>query len=81
MEDMSEDQNKPGGDAIERVALSVPAPGPSLRSASATTGPTRIPKVEVKDCQYWAKQFVRALVQSGIYPEDAVAVVDNAPQH
>lgn len=52
-------------DELERGCTSVEAPGPSLNKASEA-GPDKRTKSEVRDCQWWIKQVVKALVDEGI---------------
>lgn len=68
---------------LEQIALTVPAPGPSLRSATSVGGKVGLSfraidvaltrwyemqtkPIEIKDCQYWLKQYVAALVNEGL---------------
>jgi len=64
-------------DRLEEVIVTVPAPGPSLRSATAS----RDKRVEMRDCQWWVEQAVAALIAAGICSGDAQDVVNNAPVH
>ncbi|KDQ60267.1 hypothetical protein JAAARDRAFT_601244 [Jaapia argillacea MUCL 33604] len=65
-------------DEIERRALSVPAPGPSLKHAGNLGGGK---KVEIKNCQTWLRDFVQVLVEEGIFPSSALAALDAAPKN
>ncbi|KAK7683407.1 hypothetical protein QCA50_013670 [Cerrena zonata] len=64
-------------DQLEREALSVPAPGPSMRSSTAT-GPIR--RIVVEDCQVWLKHYATHLVQLQLLSPEALEVLEQAPQ-
>ncbi|TVY30603.1 hypothetical protein LHYA1_G000641 [Lachnellula hyalina] len=53
-------------DFLECSALTIQAPGPSLRSAGEHT---------------WLRQFVSILVENGTFSEDALVELDNAPKN
>ncbi|KAF1960010.1 hypothetical protein CC80DRAFT_438437 [Byssothecium circinans] len=65
-------------DRLEEVALSVPPPKPSLLPATAQ-GPRR--RVEIQNCQTWARNVVAALVQNGVLSGTALEAVENAPKN
>ncbi|KAF2752611.1 hypothetical protein EJ05DRAFT_505899 [Pseudovirgaria hyperparasitica] len=65
-------------DYLEQVALSIPAPGRSLRSATSQGSRQR---VDIQNCQTWLRVVVTALVQNGVMAERALQVVDNAPRN
>ncbi|KAF2827132.1 hypothetical protein CC86DRAFT_466857 [Ophiobolus disseminans] len=65
-------------DYLEQVALSIPAPGRSLRSATSQGSRQR---VDIQNCQTWLRAVVAALVQNGVIAEGALQVVDNAPKN
>lgn len=74
---------EPGKDTIaqtelERLALTIPAPGPSLRRSASRGGRVR---VEIRDCQWWVGQFVARMVESEILDPGALGVLDQAPRH
>ncbi|KZT69551.1 hypothetical protein DAEQUDRAFT_765392 [Daedalea quercina L-15889] len=64
-------------DRLEEVIVTVPAPGPSLRSAAAS----HEKRAELRDCQWWVKQAVAALIAAGICGGEAQTVADSAPVH
>ncbi len=33
------------------------------------------------DCQWWTKEYVRALVAAGVMPTEVLAILDNVPQN
>jgi hypothetical protein len=83
-------------DEIERCALAVPAPGPSLRSSSAvvrvdselllylipiTSSQGSRSRVEMKNCQTWLREFVLALIDKDIFPSEALVEVEQAPRN
>lgn len=55
-------------DDFERICVEVEAPGPSLNRVSQTASsvPTKKAKAEVKDCQWWVRQVVDALMTRGM---------------
>ncbi|KAI9665382.1 MAG: hypothetical protein M1831_001820 [Alyxoria varia] len=61
--------DKQAEDEFERVCVEIDAPGPSLRKIS-TAGSTQDEgtqaRLEVKDCQWWVREVVNALVKRGI---------------
>ncbi|RYP25260.1 hypothetical protein DL765_000141 [Monosporascus sp. GIB2] len=63
---------------LERVALSVPAPGPSMRAASSNAARTR---VALQNCQTWMVDFVRALIDQGIIEQSAQTALDECPKN
>ncbi|KAL1952865.1 hypothetical protein VTO42DRAFT_4092 [Malbranchea cinnamomea] len=63
---------------LERIALRVPAPGPSLNSVQKQPSGRR---VEIQNCQTWLRQLVAAYVDRGILGPEALAAVDQAPRH
>ncbi|OAA55561.1 hypothetical protein SPI_08245 [Niveomyces insectorum RCEF 264] len=65
-------------DRIEDYAASVPAPGPSLRPSSSSSGNKR---VEIRDCQTWLKDFITVLVEAGVLHQDSLDVINTAPEH
>ncbi|TVY14659.1 hypothetical protein LARI1_G005936 [Lachnellula arida] len=65
-------------DILESSALTIKAPGPSLRSAEEHGVKTR---VELKNCQTWLRQFVSKLVENGTFSKDALVELDNAPKN
>lgn len=75
---------------FDETCREVPPPGPSLNKItdiSKTAAPPR--RTEVKDCQWWIKQAVYHLVETGILlrldqglqAEDPIATVDSLPRH
>lgn len=56
-------------DELERVCVEIEAPGPSLNKVGVAggglPGGKRV-KMEVKDCQWWIRQVVQALVERGM---------------
>lgn len=67
---MQKDEDEGGGyvdnrplDDFEKVCVEVEAPGPSLNRVS--DGGKRV-KMEVKDCQWWVRQVVRALFEQTV---------------
>ncbi|KAL2214140.1 hypothetical protein CC79DRAFT_114311 [Sarocladium strictum] len=76
---------------FDRICRQVPAPGPSLNSASASTGNGAPKRREVRDCQWWIKQATIHLVNEGIllpldqsdaHPaESPLTRVDALPKH
>ncbi|KAM5361433.1 hypothetical protein ACJZ2D_013123 [Fusarium nematophilum] len=64
-------------DTVEEVALRVPAPGPSLRSASSAPRS----RVEIRNCQTWIYDLVDQLVREGIVDESALKRVKEAPKN
>ncbi|KAF2013355.1 hypothetical protein BU24DRAFT_442470 [Aaosphaeria arxii CBS 175.79] len=65
-------------DYVEQVALSVPAPGPSLVSASSS-GPRQ--RVAIQNCQTWLRELVVKLVEKGVMDQSAVEAIDKAPKN
>ncbi|KAK0610659.1 hypothetical protein B0T17DRAFT_545193 [Bombardia bombarda] len=65
-------------DAVERVAMGVPAPGPSLVSA-LSSGPRQ--RVRIKNCQTWLREVVERLVHEKIIDKQALVVLDGAPKN
>ncbi|RMZ68164.1 phosphotransferase family [Pyrenophora seminiperda CCB06] len=65
-------------DDLERVLLSVPAPGASLVSSSSQ-GPRK--RVQIQNCQTWLSDAVAALVEHGIMNQSALQIIDNAPKN
>ncbi|KAH8686002.1 hypothetical protein BGZ60DRAFT_396652 [Tricladium varicosporioides] len=65
-------------DNIERIACSVKAPQPSLRSASASNSKSRI---EIKNCQTWLRELVVILVEQGIFSDESLIELDSAPKN
>ncbi|RYP78257.1 hypothetical protein DL771_000734 [Monosporascus sp. 5C6A] len=63
---------------LERVALSIPAPGPSMRAASSNAARTR---VALQNCQTWMADFVRALIDQGLIEQSAQTVLDGCPKN
>ncbi|RYP18540.1 hypothetical protein DL767_009814 [Monosporascus sp. MG133] len=63
---------------LERVALSIPAPRPSMRAASSNAVRTR---VALQNCQTWMADFVRALVDQGLIEQSAQTVLDECPKN
>ncbi|RYP08538.1 hypothetical protein DL764_001869 [Monosporascus ibericus] len=63
---------------LERVALSIPAPGPSMRAASNNAVRTR---VALQNCQTWMADFVRALIDQGLIEQSAQALLDECPKN
>lgn len=41
----------------------------------------QVKPIEVKDCQYWVRRYVEALVEAGIMDAKALDVLATAPQH
>ncbi|RDL39283.1 uncharacterized protein BP5553_03623 [Venustampulla echinocandica] len=68
-------------DVIERLALDVPAPGPSLRAAGSSSSGGRRTRVDIQNCQTWVRQFVEKLIESEILEVDALSKLDSAPKN
>ncbi|RMD41868.1 hypothetical protein DV735_g3284, partial [Chaetothyriales sp. CBS 134920] len=66
-------------DDIERAALSIPAPGPSMRPTQGNAPPTQ--RAVFSDCQWWVRQVVAKLVQDGILPQESLATLDAIPKN
>ncbi|PGH13164.1 hypothetical protein AJ80_06410 [Polytolypa hystricis UAMH7299] len=66
-------------DPIEQVALSVPAPGPTLNPV-ASNAPPKAP-VQLSNCQNWITKFVAELVCRNLLDASANEVVQNAPKN
>lgn len=64
-------------DEIERIVLTVPAPGPSLRKAS--DGPVQ-GKVEIKNCQTWLREVISLLVDRTVLDAEALVKFDAIPR-
>ncbi|PQE29500.1 hypothetical protein CJF32_00003257 [Rutstroemia sp. NJR-2017a WRK4] len=76
-------------DIIEKWALSIPAPGPSLRDSSSSASldfrmfgrqATRT-RVKLQNCQTWLTELVAKLVEQKILDEGANTVIANAPKN
>ncbi|EPS95541.1 hypothetical protein FOMPIDRAFT_1132184 [Fomitopsis schrenkii] len=67
-------------DRLEQVIVTVPAPGPSMRSATASRKNQQA-RVAMRDCQWWVKQAVAALIAAGVCSSEAQSVADKAPVH
>ncbi|KFY00869.1 hypothetical protein O988_03073 [Pseudogymnoascus sp. VKM F-3808] len=65
-------------DTLERLALSVPPPTPSLRSASVTGARTR---VEMKNCQTWLRDVAVVMVENDVFPSEVLVKLDDAPKN
>ncbi|PVI04890.1 hypothetical protein DM02DRAFT_725567 [Periconia macrospinosa] len=76
--DGSQSTDTTARDYMEQVALSVPAPGPSLISVSSQ-GPRQ--RVAIQNCQTWLREFVAALVQKGAMDQSALQILDGAPKN
>ena len=80
---------------LEQIALTVPAPGPRLRSASSSTvclhtdaseflithSLSQVKPIQVKDCQYWIKQYVAELVRQDVLAADTLERLAMIPLH
>ncbi|KAB5576069.1 hypothetical protein GE09DRAFT_1215793 [Coniochaeta sp. 2T2.1] len=64
--------------ALEYLSLTIPAPGPSLKSSSTTGGRLR---VKIQNCQTWLRQLVDSMIDKGVIGAEARHIVDQAPQH
>ena len=64
-------------DRLEEVVLGVEPPGPSLVATSGE-GPRK--RVEIKNCQTWIHDAVKALVEAGVMDHTALQNVENAPK-
>ncbi|KAH6887602.1 hypothetical protein B0T10DRAFT_490074 [Thelonectria olida] len=65
-------------DRLEEVALSVPAPGPSLVS-STSAAPRR--RAEIKNCQTWLRGVVQKLIEEKMMDGKALDILDRAPKN
>ncbi|RDB28930.1 hypothetical protein Hypma_016124 [Hypsizygus marmoreus] len=66
-------------DTMEEKALSVEAPGPSLRSAGdVKAGRTR---VNIRNCQTWLVEYVDVLIRDDILDYSAKAILDSGPKN
>jgi len=65
-----------GRDEMERLALEVPAPGPSLNSYQSTGTKA---KVVIRNCQTWLREAVEAYVKAGVLHEVALERLQTAP--
>lgn len=65
-------------DRLEEVVLGVEPPGPSLVATSGE-GPRK--RVEIKNCQTWIHDAVKALVEAGVMDHTALQNVENAPKN
>ncbi|KZT50419.1 hypothetical protein CALCODRAFT_478409 [Calocera cornea HHB12733] len=65
-------------DALEGLALTVPAPGPSLLSAD-TQG--RRGRAEIRNCQTWLREAVEAYVKAGMLHAIALERLATAPMN
>ncbi|KAH7070687.1 hypothetical protein BKA63DRAFT_535692 [Paraphoma chrysanthemicola] len=63
---------------LKQVALSIPAPGRSLQSATSQGSRQR---VDIQNCQTWLRAVVATLVQNRVIAEGALQVVDTAPKN
>ncbi|KAG8162714.1 hypothetical protein KVR01_007192 [Diaporthe batatas] len=63
---------------LERLALSVDAPGRSLGRGASKDGRVRL---EIRDCQWWVRQLISSMIEQEIISRDAQRVLDDAPQH
>ncbi|KAG6357823.1 hypothetical protein INS49_013703 [Diaporthe citri] len=63
---------------LERLALSIDAPGRSLGRGASKDGRVR---VEIRDCQWWVRQLVSSMIEQEMVSSDAQRVLDEAPQH
>ncbi|KAF1828171.1 hypothetical protein BDW02DRAFT_513043 [Decorospora gaudefroyi] len=61
---------------VETLALSIPAPGPSLNSAMSPASGLR---PEIRDCQWWLKQLIDQLIQRQMLHPDASKIVAETP--
>ncbi|KAB5550861.1 hypothetical protein GE09DRAFT_1222685 [Coniochaeta sp. 2T2.1] len=50
----------PACSALECLSLTIPAPGPSLKSSSTTAGRSR---VKIQNCQTWLRQLVDSMIE------------------
>ncbi|PQE09994.1 hypothetical protein CJF31_00003916 [Rutstroemia sp. NJR-2017a BVV2] len=76
--------DKEARDIIEKWALTIPAPGPSLRdSSSSATDIFQAPRTRVKlqNCQTWMTELVAKLIEEKILDEGANTVIANAPKN
>ena len=70
--------------AVERVkdiAGGVEPPGRSLRNAASAERSGKAVRVEVRDCQTWAKDIVDALIGEGLVEAGAREVLAGAAAH
>ncbi|KDQ10988.1 hypothetical protein BOTBODRAFT_57728 [Botryobasidium botryosum FD-172 SS1] len=74
--DGSQTEDTTPHDAIEHAALSVDAPGPSLRKPSEQKT-----KVPIKNCQTWLRQLVEKLIADSIMSPEALDIVDQTPKN
>ncbi|KZO94365.1 hypothetical protein CALVIDRAFT_556398 [Calocera viscosa TUFC12733] len=65
-----------GRDELERLALSVPAPGPSLQPGAAKG---RRGRAEIRNCQTWLWEAVQAYVEAGMMHSIALERLAAAP--
>ncbi|KAK2751138.1 hypothetical protein FQN57_000213 [Myotisia sp. PD_48] len=71
---------------LERYALSIPPPLPSMNSvaidATNATDAAVIPRRrELKDCQWWLAQVVAKLVEEGVLSSEAIDTMKQTPQN
>ncbi|KAI5866813.1 hypothetical protein GGS23DRAFT_593547 [Durotheca rogersii] len=71
-------ENDTPTDKVESVASAIPAPGPSLVSASSSQ---RHGRIQLNDCQTWLTQVISALVNEGILNDEAINIIQSAPEH
>ncbi|KAK4691335.1 hypothetical protein P7C71_g5640, partial [Lecanoromycetidae sp. Uapishka_2] len=64
-------------DHIESIAATIPAPGKTLKAAKSADAA----KVQLQNCQTWLKKVVEALIAAGIFPAEALTVIDGAPKN
>ncbi|KAF2834879.1 hypothetical protein M501DRAFT_989447 [Patellaria atrata CBS 101060] len=74
----SRSQDQTPHDYLERVALSIPAPGPSLVPSSSQAPRER---VQIQNCQTWLREVVESLVQKNVIGEEALQTLENAPKN
>jgi len=67
-------------DNIERLALSVPAPGPSMNPTTGNAPPAH--RVTFSDCQWWIRQvIVTQFVPNNKLPTNSIGILDAIPKN
>ncbi|KAK3336317.1 hypothetical protein B0T19DRAFT_409129 [Cercophora scortea] len=76
----------PGRDAnayneLERLALSIPAPTPSLKPAAAASVSQTKPRITIDNCQSWLSRLINAMVAQHMIDDGARGVLQTAPKN
>ncbi|KAF1967951.1 hypothetical protein BU23DRAFT_280215 [Bimuria novae-zelandiae CBS 107.79] len=63
--------------AVEGLALSIPAPVPSLNSVTGAASGLR---PEIRDCQWWLEQLINQLIERQVLHADALKILEENPE-